>query len=122
MKDILNKLSAHKTLSKEEAKNTLVNISSGKYNSSHVTSFLTVYMMRNITVEELEGFRDALMDLCIPVDLKDYDTVDLCGTGGDNKDTFNISTISAFVTAGAALKYQNMGIMGFLHLVAQATY
>ena len=112
MKDILNKLSAHKTLSKEEAKNTLVNISSGKYNSSHVTSFLTVYMMRNITVEELEGFRDALMDLCIPVDLKDYDTVDLCGTGGDNKDTFNISTISAFVTAGAGIKVSKHGNYG----------
>ena len=112
MKDILNKLSAHKTLSKEEAKNTLINISIGKYNSSHVTSFLTVYMMRNITVEELEGFRDALMDLCIPVDLKDYDTVDLCGTGGDNKDTFNISTISAFVTAGAGIKVSKHGNYG----------
>ena len=112
MKDILNKLSAHKTLSKEEAKNTLINISSGKYNSSHVTSFPTVYMMRNITVEELEGFRDALMDLCLPVDLKDYNTIDLCGTGGDNKDTFNISTISAFVTAGAGIKVAKHGNYG----------
>lgn len=112
MKDILNKLITHKTLSKEEAKNTLVNISSGKYNSSYVTSFLTVYMMRNITLEELEGFKDALMDLCIPVDLKDYNTIDLCGTGGDNKNTFNISTISAFVTAGAGIKVAKHGNYG----------
>ena len=112
MKDILNKLSAHKTLSKEEAKNTLINISNGRYNSSQVTSFLTVYMMRNITVEELEGFRDALMDLCVKVDLKDYNTIDLCGTGGDNKDTFNISTISAFVSAGAGIKVAKHGNYG----------
>ena len=112
MKDILNKLSAHKTLSKEEAKNTLINISNGRYNNSQVTSFLTVYMMRNITVEELEGFRDALTDLCVKVDLKDYNTIDLCGTGGDNKDTFNISTISAFVSAGAGIKVAKHGNYG----------
>ena len=112
MKDLLNKLSAHKTLSKEEAKKTLINISSGKYNSSHVSSFLTVYMMRNITVEELEGFKEALIELCIPIDLKGYNTIDLCGTGGDNKDTFNISTISAFVTAGAGIKVAKHGNYG----------
>ena len=112
MKDILNKLITHKTLSKEEAKNTLVNISSGKYNSSHVTSFLTVYMMRNVTVEELEGFKDALIGLCVPIDLTDYNTIDLCGTGGDNKNTFNISTISAFVTAGVGIKVAKHGNYG----------
>lgn len=112
MKDILNKLFAHKTLNREEAKNILLEISSGTHNHSHVTSFLTVYMIRNITVEELEGFRDALIDLCISIDLKKYNTIDLCGTGGDNKDTFNISTLSAFVTAGAKVNVSKHGNYG----------
>ena len=80
MKEILNKLSCHKTLSKEEAKNILINISKGKYNNSQVASFLTVFIMRNISVDELEGFQNALLELCIPIDLKDYNTIDLCGT------------------------------------------
>ena len=112
MKDILNKLFAHKTLNREEAKNILLEISSGTHNHSHVTSFLTVYMIRNITVEELEGFRDALIELCISIDLKKYNTIDLCGTGGDNKDTFNISTLSAFITAGAGIKVAKHGNYG----------
>jgi len=101
MKDILNKLFAHKTLNREEAKNILLEISSGTHNHSHVTSFLTVFMIRNITVEELEGFRDALIELCISIDLKKYNTIDLCGTGGDNLQTFNISTTASFVVAAA---------------------
>ena len=112
MKDILNKLFAHKTLNREEAKNILLEISSGTHNHSHVTSFLTVYMIRNITVEELEGCRDALIDLCISIDLKKYNTIDLCGTGGDNKDTFNISTLSAFITAGAGIRVAKHGNYG----------
>lgn len=112
MKEILNKLSCHKTLSKEEAKNILINISKGKYNNSQVASFLTVFIMRNISVDELEGFQNALLELCIPIDLKDYNTIDLCGTGGDNKDTFNISTISAFITAGAGIKVAKHGNYG----------
>ncbi len=112
MKEILNKLSSHKTLSKEEAKNILVNISRGEYNHSQVASFLTVFMMRNISVDELEGFKDALLELCIPIDLNNYNTIDLCGTGGDNKDTFNISTLSAFITAGAGIKVAKHGNYG----------
>ncbi|MFL2666062.1 MAG: anthranilate phosphoribosyltransferase [Flavobacteriaceae bacterium] len=112
MKEILNKLSSHKTLSKEEAKNILVNISRGEYNNSQVASFLTVFMMRNISVDELEGFKDALLELCIPIDLNNYNTIDLCGTGGDNKDTFNISTLSAFITAGAGIKVAKHGNYG----------
>ena len=112
MKDILNKLFAHKTLNREEAKNILLEISSGTHNHSHVTSFLTVYMIRNITVEELEGFRDALIELCISIDLKKYNTIDLCRTGGDNKDTFNISTLSSFITAGAGIKVAKHGNYG----------
>ena len=96
MKEILNRLINQETISKQEAKKVLVNISKGVYNTSQIASFLTVYMMRSISVEELDGFREALLELCLPVDLSDFDTVDLCGTGGDGKDTFNISTLASF--------------------------
>ena len=112
MKDIINKLILHKTLSKDEAKSILINISSGKFNNSLISSFLTVFMMRNITLEELQGFKEALLELCISIDLSDYNTIDLCGTGGDNKDTFNISTLSAFITAGAGVKVTKHGNYG----------
>lgn len=112
MKNLLNRLINHETISKEEAKQVLVNISKGSYNQSQIASFLTVYMMRSITVEELEGFRDALLELCIAVDLSDYNPIDLCGTGGDGKDTFNISTLSSFVTAGAGIKVTKHGNYG----------
>ncbi|MDT8415399.1 MAG: anthranilate phosphoribosyltransferase [Flavobacteriaceae bacterium] len=112
MKQTLNRLINHEVLSKAEAKTVLVNISNGQYNTSQIASFLTVYMMRSITVEELEGFRDALLELCIAIDLKDFNTIDLCGTGGDGKDTFNISTTAAFVTAGAGIKVAKHGNYG----------
>ena len=112
MKDILTELINHKTLTRDVAKNTLLEISTGKKNISQVSAFLTIFMMRNITVDELEGFRDALLELCIPVDLSDFNTIDLCGTGGDSKDTFNISTTSAFVTAGAGIKVAKHGNYG----------
>ena len=112
MKDILIELINHKTLTRDVAKNTLLEISTGKKNISQVSAFLTIFMMRNITVDELAGFRDALLELCIPVDLSDFNTIDLCGTGGDNKNTFNISTTSAFVTAGAGIKVAKHGNYG----------
>ncbi|MDG3583733.1 anthranilate phosphoribosyltransferase [Galbibacter pacificus] len=112
MKEILNRLINHETISKEEAKNVLVNISNGSYNTSQIAAFLTVYMMRSITIEELEGFRDALLELCIPVKLEGYNTIDLCGTGGDGKDTFNISTLASFVTAGAGIQVTKHGNYG----------
>ena len=112
MKDILTKLINHKTLTRDVAKNTLLEISTGEKNISQVSAFLTIFMMRNITVDELEGFRDALLELCIPVDLSDFNTIDLCGTGGDSKNTFNISTTSAFVTAGAGIKVAKHGNYG----------
>ncbi|MCX6171443.1 MAG: anthranilate phosphoribosyltransferase [Flavobacterium sp.] len=112
MKTILNRLINHETLSKPEAKEVLVNISSGQYNPSQIASFLTVYMMRNITIEELSGFREALLELCIPIDFSAYNTIDLCGTGGDGKDTFNISTLASFVTAGAGIKVAKHGNYG----------
>ena len=113
MKDIINKLSSHNTLSKDEAKEVLLNISKGKYNNSHISSFLTIFMMRNITLEELQGFKEALLELCVKIDLSEYNAIDLCGTGGDNKDTFNISTLASFVTAGAGIsvaKHGNYGV------------
>ena len=112
MKHILNRLINHEVLSKLEAKEVLVNISNGSYNTSQIASFLTVYMMRNITINELAGFREALLELCISVDLSNYNTVDLCGTGGDGKDTFNISTLASFATAGAGVKVAKHGNYG----------
>lgn len=112
MKHLLNRLINHESISSEEAKQALVNISNGLYNQSQIASFLTVYMMRNITLEELRGFRDALLELCIPIDLKEFNAIDLCGTGGDGKDTFNISTLASFVTAGAGVKVAKHGNYG----------
>lgn len=112
MKEILNKLINHDFLSKEDAKQVLVNIAKGEYNSSQIAAFLTVYMMRSITIEELEGFRDALLELCLAIDLSEYNPIDLCGTGGDGKDTFNISTLASFVTAGAGVKVTKHGNYG----------
>ncbi|QKJ64328.1 anthranilate phosphoribosyltransferase [Flavobacterium sp. M31R6] len=112
MKNILNRLINHEILTKEESKNVLVNISSGSYNPSQISAFLTVYMMRSISIEELAGFREALLELCIRVDLSDYNTIDLCGTGGDGKDTFNISTLASFVAAGAGIKVAKHGNYG----------
>ena len=112
MKQILNRLINHDVLSKEDAKQVLVNIAKGDYNTSQIAAFLTVYMMRSVTIEELEGFRDALLELCLAVDLSAYNPIDLCGTGGDGKDTFNISTLSSFVTAGAGIKVTKHGNYG----------
>lgn len=112
MKSVLNRLIKHEQLSKEEARQMIINIADGKYNNSQIASFLTVYMMRSIGLEELEGFRSALLELCIAVDLSEFETVDLCGTGGDEKDTFNISTLSSFVTAGAGIKVAKHGNYG----------
>ena len=112
MKHILNRLINQENISSEEAKNVLVNISKGNYNQSQIASFLTVYMMRSVTIEELQGFRDALLELCLHVDLDEYNGIDLCGTGGDGKDTFNISTLASFVTAGAGAKVTKHGNYG----------
>ena len=112
MKTILNRLINHETLSKAEAKDVLVKISNGDYNPSQIASFLTVYMMRSVSIEELAGFREALLELCIRVDLSTYNTIDLCGTGGDGKDTFNISTLASFVAAGAGIKVSKHGNYG----------
>ena len=114
MKKILNRLFEHNTLSREEAKEVLTKIAEGgNYNNSQIAAFLTVFLMRNISVEELSGFREAMLELCIKVDLSDYNPIDLCGTGGDGKDTFNVSTLASFITAGAGVnvaKHGNYGV------------
>jgi anthranilate phosphoribosyltransferase len=112
MKQILNHLFEHKTFSKDESKTILTNIAQGKYNNSQMAAFMTAYCMRNITVDELEGFRDAMLELCLPVNLPSDDLIDLCGTGGDGKDTFNISTLASFVVAGAGYKVAKHGNYG----------
>ncbi len=112
MKETLNYLYSHKTLTREEANTVLTNIAQGKYNHSQIASFMSVYIMRNITVEELSGFRDALLGLCIPINLNDYNSIDLCGTGGDGKNTFNISTLASFVVAGCGEKVSKHGNYG----------
>ena len=113
MKKILEKLFDHNYLEYEESKKVLKEISTKKHNYSQVASFLTVFKMRNPSVQEIEGFRDALLDLCVKIDLSsDFETIDLCGTGGDGKNTFNISTISSFVVAGAGYKVTKHGNYG----------
>ncbi len=112
MKKILNRLIRYESLDERESKDILLKISNGELNNSQISSFLTVYMMRNITLEELKGFKDALIDLCIKVDLDEFNPIDLCGTGGDGKDTFNISTLASFVTAGAGCKVAKHGNYG----------
>lgn len=112
MKKILQYLFEHKTLSRVQAKDVLVNIGKGVYNEHEITAFMTVYLMRSITIEELQGFRDALLELCVPVDLNGFDTIDIVGTGGDGKNTFNISTLSCFIVAGAGQKVAKHGNYG----------
>ena len=121
MKAILNHLFEYKHLTKEQARTVLLGIGRGEYNPAQIASFLTVYMMRSLRLEELEGFRDAMLDLCLPVDLTAYDPMDLCGTGGDGKDTFNISTLSSFVVAGAGQRVAKHGNHGVSSLVGSST-
>jgi anthranilate phosphoribosyltransferase len=112
MKEVLNALINHRALSKETAKQVLVDMASGKFNASQMSAFMTVYMMRAITLDELRGFRDAMLELCIPVKF-DAPVMDVCGTGGDGKNTFNISTLSSFVVAAAGqpvAKHGNYGV------------
>lgn len=112
IKETLKKLLEHKRLTRSEAKEILINIAAEKYNASHVVAFLTVYMMRPVSVEELSGFRDALLELCRRIDLSEFNAIDIVGTGGDGKNTFNISTLSAFVVAGAGYKVTKHGNYG----------
>lgn len=112
MKSILSRLFEHQKLSRGEAKEVLLNISKGQYNHMQVASFMTVYNVRPISIPELQGFRDALLELCVTFDVDDMETLDIVGTGGDGKNTFNISTTSAVVIAGAGYKVSKHGSYG----------
>jgi len=112
MKKILQYLFEHKTLSREQAKEVLLNISKGTYNEAEITAFITVYLMRSITIAELQGFRDALLELCLRVDLDEVPVIDIVGTGGDGKNTFNISTLACFIVAGTGQKVAKHGNYG----------
>lgn len=113
MKGILQYLFTHHTLTKSEAKAILAEIAQNKFNEYEVTAFVTVFLMRNITLDELEGFTDALLQLAMPVALHSDGLVDIVGTGGDGKNTFNVSTLAAFVVAGTGqqvAKHGNYGV------------
>jgi len=112
MKKLLLRLYEHETLSRAEAKAILLRISAVEFDPMQVASFVTVFNVRSITLEELQGFRDALLELCVKVDLGGVDTIDIVGTGGDGKNTFNISTLSAVVVAGAGYKVSKHGSYG----------
>lgn len=112
MKKILEHLFNHRSLNRNEAHEVLGQISEGKFNANQVSAFLTVYKMRSISVDELIGFRDCMHERCIPINLDEFNSVDLCGTGGDGKNTFNISTLASFVTAGAGVKVAKHGNYG----------
>ena len=112
MKEILTTLFENKTLSREVSKNILINIASGKYNTPQVAAFMSVYLMRNITVQELTGFQEAMLELCQQVKFDSAESIDIVGTGGDGKDTFNISTLACFITAGAGIKVTKHGNYG----------
>ena len=112
MKNLLKDLYNHKIMSKEESKAALISLTDGSANSSQISSFLTVFLLRDITSEELDGFREAMIELSIDVDIDGDELIDLCGTGGDAKDTFNISTISSFVVAGSGIKVAKHGNYG----------
>ncbi|MCW5912395.1 MAG: anthranilate phosphoribosyltransferase [Cyclobacteriaceae bacterium] len=112
MKEILTELIEHRSLTKETAHRVLVELARGKFNLSQTAAFMTVYMMRSITVNELQGFRDAMLELCVPVRF-DQPVMDVCGTGGDGKNTINLSTLSSFVVAAAGqpvAKHGNYGV------------
>lgn len=112
MKQILYRLFEHQNLSEQEARDLLHNIAAGHFNNTQIGALITVFQMRNISIEELSGFRNALLELRTPVDFSQYDAIDIVGTGGDGKDTFNISTCASFVVAAAGypvVKHGNYG-------------
>lgn len=113
MKQILNRLFEHQFLNRQEAKDILTRMAAGEYNESQIAAFISVYLMRSITIDEFMGFTDALLELRTNVDkLAIYNPIDIVGTGGDNKNTFNISTLSCFVVAAAGYKVAKHGNYG----------
>lgn len=112
MKEILKRLFNHETLSQNEAKDLMQCITQGIYSDAQIAALLTVYQMRTITVDELIGFREALLSTRVPIDLEEYHPIDIVGTGGDGKNTFNISTCACFIVAGAGYRVAKHGNYG----------
>jgi len=112
MKQILNRLFDHQSLTRGEAAEVMTNIAAGKYNDSQIAAFVSVYLMRSIELDEVIGFRDALLNMAVKMDLSEFDPLDIVGTGGDGKNTFNISTCSCFTVAGAGYKVAKHGNYG----------
>ncbi|WP_372933915.1 anthranilate phosphoribosyltransferase [Mariniphaga sediminis] len=109
MKETLQYLFDGKTLCREQAKASLLEVGKGMHSEVEFASFLTVFKMRSITSEELAGFRDAMAELCLAIDLAEYNVIDVVGTGGDGKNTFNISTLACFIIAGAGVNVAKHG-------------
>jgi anthranilate phosphoribosyltransferase len=113
VREVLNRLFEHQYLTRDEAKTVLTEMTEGKYNDSQIAAFITVYFMRSVSVEEILGFREALLEMRVNMDdLQEYNPIDIVGTGGDGKNTFNISTLACFVTAGAGYKVVKHGNYG----------
>lgn len=121
MKHYLNQLVEKHSLTKDESKEALLQIGQGEANNSQIAAFLMGIQQKGITVDELEGFREAMLSLAVPIDLSDFDAMDIVGTGGDGKDTFNISTTSAFVLAGTGQNIAKHGNHGVSSSVGSST-
>ena len=127
MKKILNNLFEYKSLTAAQAKEVMSNIGKGVYTDAEIASFITVFLMRTITIGELQGFRDALMEMALPVKF-DEDVIDIVGTGGDGKNTFNISTLASFIVAGTGNKvakhgnYASTSVTGSSNVMEQLGY
>ncbi len=127
MKKILNNLFEYKSLTAQQASEVMTNIGKGLYTDAEIASFITVFLMRTITIAELQGFRDALMDMALPVKF-DEEVIDIVGTGGDGKNTFNISTLASFVVAGTGNKvakhgnYASTSVTGSSNVMEQIGY
>lgn len=112
MKELLYKMFEQKNLTRDEAHDVLLNIADSKYNNEQLAAFMTVFLMRSITTDELAGFRDAILERRVPVDFGEEKAIDIVGTGGDGKNTFNISTTTCFVVAGTGRKVIKHGNYG----------
>ena len=109
MKQYLELLIEGHELSRNDTYNIMLNITREKYSVQEISALLMGIQMRGVSVDELLGFRDGLLDTGKSIDLSNYNTLDIVGTGGDGKNTFNISTCSAFVIAGAGYKVSKHG-------------
>lgn len=109
MKKYLLQLIEGNTLTQEDTHEIMLNIVEEKYNVQQIAALLMALQTRGVTVDELLGFRQGLLETGKYMDFTEYDTLDIVGTGGDGKNTFNISTCSAFVIAGAGYKVTKHG-------------